>query len=351
MAVIFNGGFEAGGFAPWSTPQASNYGYVDTVAVHFGPWTLENTIVGHGLHSGRFDLPVYGAGRTRSQVITGRTAVANTDDYYTLQFFCPVNWAPGTDPDPASGAWWGVSILEVNFQNLGVGGPTVALQAHADHVTLVMQTGVAQLTSPAYQWISNADTPPNPNVNLPPLYAIPAPMQEGVWHELIIHVRNAVDATGHVECWHRIKGQAVWTKTADLAGYPTLQTNPDGTFPTGSLDCIQAYRGPSLAPVTVYLDAFSRSTSLADAQNFLGTPTAITNLTLPVISGLPEVGQNLVCSTGTWGGAPSAYAYQWERETGPATGVYALLPGETGNTYPPVAGDIGRRVSCTVTAS
>ena len=88
---------------------------------------------------------------------------------------------------------------------------------------------------------------------------------EGVWHELIVHCHWATDKSGLVEVWHRIKGQSTWTKTASLSGYPTLQTNPDGSYRTGTLDVLQAYRGSSTAPVTVWLDGFSRSQSLATA--------------------------------------------------------------------------------------
>ena len=261
LPLLFSGGFETGAFTPWSQPQSSNYGYADNANVHFGPFNYDTQTVGQGTYSGRFDLPAWSGGRTRSQVITSRSVNTGGDDYYSLMFYVPVGWTPGAS------AFWGVSIAEFNFQNLGSGGPTIALQAHADHVTLVMQTGLTKTTAPAYRFRSNADSPGSSN--LPPLYAIPPGMQQGAWHELIVHCLWATDRSGLVEVWHRIKGQTTWTKTASLSGYPTLQANPDGSYPATTFDTIQAYRGLSPAPVTVWLDGFSRSQSLAAAEGSL----------------------------------------------------------------------------------
>ena len=35
------------------------------------------------------------------------------------------------------------------------------------------------------------------------------------------------------------------------------------------------------------------------------------NTLAPVVSGTTEVGQELVCTTGTWTNSPTGYAYQW----------------------------------------
>jgi len=255
--MLFNGGFDTGSYKPWSTPQSGNYGYADNTQVHFGTFYTDTQTVGQGSVAGRFTLPAWTGGRTRSQVITGRPVNTGGDDYYSLMFYVPTGWTPGTS------AFWGVSIAELNFQNLGVGGPSIALQLHADHLTVAMQTGVATTTSPFFQYRSNADSPGSPN--LPALYAIPPGMQQGVWHELIVHCHWATNNSGLVEVWHRLKGQSAWTKTASLSGYPTLQTNPNGSYPSSTLDDIQAYRGPSIAPVSVWLDGFSRSQSFATA--------------------------------------------------------------------------------------
>jgi hypothetical protein len=188
---------------------------------------------------------------------TARPLVPGTDDYYSEMFYVPTGWSPGTS------SFWGVEFTQLGWE--GIWGSSIDLQAHADHVTLNMQTGVC--TSSSCQWNSNADSPGSPN--LPPLYAIPAPMQTGVWHELIVHVHWATDNSGQVDVWHRVKGQAAWTQTVSLSGYPTMQVHSDGSYPRSSLDKIGAYRAQSTAPTSVWLDGFSRSTSFASASAYL----------------------------------------------------------------------------------
>jgi hypothetical protein len=251
--TLFSSGFETGTYKPWTTGQASNYGQSNSTWMHFGSFNLDTQIVGQGRYSGRFQLPAWSGGRTRSQVYVGRPVNIGGDDYYSLMVYLPVGFTTGTS------SFWGVSIAELNFQSLGMGGPTIALQAHSDHVTLAMQTGVATTTFPNYGYRSNADSTGSPN--LPALYAIPRPMKLGVWHELVIHAHWATSKTGLVEVWHRLKGQTSWAKTVSLGGVPTLQTNPNGSYPLYDIDVIQAYRAASTAPVTVWLDGFSRTTS------------------------------------------------------------------------------------------
>jgi hypothetical protein len=250
--------------APW-VPQAANYRYVDSAQVHFGNFYVDSQTRGEGAYGGQFTLPAWSGGRTRSQVITRRPVGVGSDDYYTLMFYVPQGWSSGTGTGGTN--FWGVSIAELNYQGLGLGSPNVALQAHDDHVTLALATGISTTSKPYFQYDSNADSPGY--TNQPPLYAIPAPMQTGVWHELVIHCHWATDRSGMIEIWHRLKGQTSWTKTVSFSGYPTLQTNADGSLPSNTLDVLQAYRGPSTAPTTVWLDGFRRWTGLNNALTSL----------------------------------------------------------------------------------
>ena len=99
------------------------------------------------------------------------------------------------------------------------------------------------------------------------VYVIPSLMQLGVWHELVIHVHWATNASGLVEVWHRLKGQSTWAKTAGLSGYPTLATSPSGSYPTRTGDKIGAYRGYWYRPTSVWMDAFTRSSSFTTAAS------------------------------------------------------------------------------------
>lgn len=68
------------------------------------------------------------------------------------------------------------------------------------------------------------------------------------------------------------------------------------------------------------------------------------NITPPVVTGNPQPGSNLRCSTGTWTGNPTRYAFQWRR------GATALA-GAGAARYTVQILDEAQRLSCTVTAS
>jgi hypothetical protein len=68
----------------------------------------------------------------------------------------------------------------------------------------------------------------------------------------------------------------------------------------------------------------------------------------PVISGVPQEGQTLSTTTGTWTGAPDSFAFQWKRCLG---GHCAAIPGATASTYVLSGADVGARARVRVTAS
>jgi hypothetical protein len=261
--LLFDGGFETGSYKPWAIPQSSNWGNpVNNSQVHFGPFNVVTNPVGQGRYAGKFDLPAWSGGLTRSQLFTPRPIGVGTDDYYTLMFYIPRGWTPGTS------VFWGVQIAEMDFEGLGAGGGPVSLQLHSDHLTVNLASGVSTSTMPYHQYRSNADSTGSPN--LPPMYAIPrGSLLQGAWNEVIVHVHWAIDRSGAIEVWRRVLGQSTWTKTVSFSGYPTLQWNPNGSMPATTLDDIQAYRGPSTAPVSIWLDGFSRSQSFATAAAHL----------------------------------------------------------------------------------
>jgi hypothetical protein len=69
------------------------------------------------------------------------------------------------------------------------------------------------------------------------------------------------------------------------------------------------------------------------------------NTVAPVVSGTPEVGQTLSCTTGTWTGEGTiTYAYQWRRNG-------SNISGATSSTYLTDDPDEGAFISCRVTAT
>ena len=88
---------------------------------------------------------------------------------------------------------------------------------------------------------------------------------------------------------------------------------------------------------------FARVQEMARAAGVQINPPSV--LTVPNVS--PEtavVGDMLSCTTGTWNGAPTGYAYAWKHIDDP-TEIGA------GDTYTTVAGDADTSVRCVVSAS
>ena len=140
------------------------------------------------------------------------------------------------------------------------------LAAHADRVTLVMQSGLCNsvhTSTPGCAYSSG------PGGNVAPMTAVAAPLALGVWHELIVHVRWATDSSGMIEVWHRLQGSDGWVKTVSLRGYPTVQwtaeEGPKAIAGSVTSDKIGAYRGRADFPLSVWQDGFVRTTSFAAA--------------------------------------------------------------------------------------
>lgn len=68
------------------------------------------------------------------------------------------------------------------------------------------------------------------------------------------------------------------------------------------------------------------------------------NTVLPSISGTVVVGQTLTASPGTWVPAGASFTYQWASNG-------AAIAGATGSTFVVTQGQVGRRITVTVTAS
>ncbi|BBE24565.1 hypothetical protein MN0502_34480 (plasmid) [Arthrobacter sp. MN05-02] len=73
-------------------------------------------------------------------------------------------------------------------------------------------------------------------------------------------------------------------------------------------------------------------------------PGAAKNLSSPVISGKPDVGQTVRATSGTWNETGLNFSYQWQRNG-------AAIPGATAATYNPVTEDQGQEITVLVTAT
>lgn len=86
----------------------------------------------------------------------------------------------------------------------------------------------------------------------------------------------------------------------------------------------------------------SRVSSYIGGGTVVGVGTPV-NSAAPAITGTAKVGQTLTAANGTWSGSPT-FTRQWK-----ANG--AVINGATGTTYVPVAGDISKTITVTVTAT
>ena len=253
--VVFTGDFESGNLSPWAA-QCVNTGLASTETITRGAVGVTIRLVGQGRYAARFNLPTTDKNNA-CEVLKQRPIGLGTDDYYGLMFLFPRNWR---EPSPAG---WGALIAQFSYQ--GIHGPPIALAAHAKYVELQMQTGLCRRAGSSPEGCAYSS---GKGGNLKPMVAIPKPLARGVWHELIVHVHHATDASGAVDVWHRLKGEAGWKMTMSLRGYPTVQWTAEGwsiLHFNYTADKVGAYRGPADFPLSVWQDGFVRATSFSAA--------------------------------------------------------------------------------------
>lgn len=85
----------------------------------------------------------------------------------------------------------------------------------------------------------------------------------------------------------------------------------------------------------------SASIAIASAATAPPANTAAPALTT---DGTPQTGETISCTTGSWTGSPTSYAYQWKRDG-------TNIAGATGSTYLLAVADEGHAITCTVTAT
>jgi polysaccharide lyase-like protein len=260
--VAFTGDFETGDHSQWTWgAQCANTGVPSSGSALRGTITVQSEIVAQGTYAARFDLPA-ATGTSACETLDKRRIGLGSDDYYGLMVRFPGAWR-----EPSS-AGWGLSLVQLNFENIW--GAPVMLAAHADHVALVLQSGLCntfQSSNPGCAYSSG------PGANVAPMAAVPAPLALEAWHQLIVHVRWRTDSSGIIEVWHRQQGESGWNKTVSLRGYPTLQwtadMGPNAITDMTTSDKIGAYRGSATFPLTVWQDGFVRTSSFAAAASAL----------------------------------------------------------------------------------
>jgi hypothetical protein len=90
--------------------------------------------------------------------------------------------------------------------------------------------------------------------------------------------------------------------------------------------------------------------SAFSATSAVVAAAAPTNTALPAVTGPSQVGQTLTASTGEWTGAPTSFAFQWQRCDAAGANCIAIA-GASAATYVPTAADTGSTIRVAVTAS
>ena len=139
-----------------------------------------------------------------------------------------------------------------------------------------------------------------------------------------------------------------WTQFPDSYAYQWLRgstavgTNSDSyTVAAGDagamISCrVTATNGMGSAQAT--------SVAVGPVGAALSVPVKLTDPAVSPATGV-QVGTTLNTTNGTWTNAPTGYVRAWL-----ANGT-AISPAQTGTSYAPVAGDVGKTISCRVTAS
>jgi len=102
---------------------------------------------------------------------------------------------------------------------------------------------------------------------------------------------------------------------------------------------------PEMPPVAVQQAAVEhKMQNAAVPDRPTPAPGAPTNVDVPHLGGNGAVGETLTCTKGNWHGEPTGYAYAWKSDG-------AAIAGTTGDSYVVAAGDVGKSITCLVTAT
>ena len=183
-------------------------------------------------------------------------------------------------------------------------------------------------------------------------YAVRMVMEEWVPANMRLMLAGEPDTSDLTEVTIEIGSESNVTGQMRFVG--TNDVGPKWTFdlpevqfnPTGSLNPISDEWGGMEVTGEVLADEDGIfGTAVSDFSVGAAVPT---NTIPPTIYGTAQVGQTLTALKGTWTGAPTSYAYQWEVDDG---GGYDPIGGATNSTYVPVIGQIGFPIRVKVTAT
>jgi hypothetical protein len=265
----------------WSHQSADQFSTNPFNGIMYGTISIGSNADSGGKAANLF-LPSFTGGHQGVEMLHSRTVKNGSDEWFAIALYFPSSYA--------------ASMTNANGTTL-VSGPTCPnyysvngcmenLGVSNNSIYVLVNSGAcpASGVSPGCPYYSGS--PNFPGVcrgftSCTPRYVVPpGNLTANVWHEVILHIYYTLDNTGVVQAWHRLKGQAGWTKAVDMAGgFPTLQTGPTSFGQTvtasningwPSTDQFGGYRPPASTTSTWSVDNWCRASSFNAAASCLG---------------------------------------------------------------------------------
>ena len=179
--------------------------------------------------------------------------------YYGWSTYFPTSW---TNP-----IGWGIIM---QFHHSNPINPPIAFNVSNDTIGINFMTGETTIIDATHRnyayknWVKFSNT-----------------LSKGLWNDFIVRVKFRPDWTGVFEVWHRVQGQAEFTKVVSLTNIPTMQWSYNADLFDPNFEIVYngnwytspvwlrngLYRGSGGTNTnTLFHDNFARGTTYADLR-------------------------------------------------------------------------------------
>jgi Big-like domain-containing protein len=160
---------------------------------------------------------------------------------------------------------------------------------------------------------------------------------------LTLDVPDAVTFGAHPSVTATLSGAGPFTTPVSLTVGATTVPASQSNGPVTTFE-LPATLLPGSYPISSAFGGDGNHGSASATTTLMVNPAQFVMAAGPTITGTPQVGSVLTATAGTWHPLPQSVAYQWQSGSSP-------IAGATGSSYVPVAADLGRTLSVSVTVS